>query len=261
MTILRSGKSYEQSRPITEFPSFSRLPPEIRDMIWSMALPSKRYIVSKTFSNRLHHRPTLLYVNSEARTFALKHYTELWKNNGIRELYVDFRVDAFHHETVDLSRAFYRINHGTSVNKRLAGVFQTDIRNRVCTIVFDLGELKPRYFEEQLCRTGFCKGLLPSLREMIFYVRDERPSAAKLKLRKHKLRENKFLEAKPFCNIKASFDKWVRECQHCVKHNQERSSINKALQLTFATGSKVPSELVPIQDYTDRKYIPVEWFS
>src|SRR6202035_4507914 len=110
---------------------------------------------------------------------------------------------------------------------------------------------------------GLCKGLLPSLREIIFYVRDDStPSAAKRKLRKRKLQED-MLEEEPFRKIKTSFNKWVGECQHSVKDNQERSIINKALKLTFATipGGEFPSELVPVQEYPNGKYyIPPEWF-
>jgi hypothetical protein len=263
MYFLRSMTPYEQRRPITKFPSFSRLPKEIRDMIWLMALPSKRYIVGKCLSDRPHRSPALLYVNNEARECALKHYTKLSTNNGIRELSVDFGVDAFDYDTVDLSRAF-SITRRTSVSRRRAAAFfQREVRNKVCAVVIPLGDLKVQFFEQQLCRTGFCEGLLPSLREIIFYVRDNSmPSAAKRKLRKRKLREH-MLEEKPFRKIKTSFDKWVGECQACGKHNRKRSVINKALKLTFATipGREFPSELVPVQEYPDGKYyIPVEWF-
>ena len=119
-------------------------------------------------------------------------------------------------------------------------------------------DLKVQFFEQRLCRTGFCKGLLPNLREVIFYIRDtSTSSAANLKLQEH------ILEEKPFRKIKTRFDKWVGECHHCLKHNQERFIIDKALKLTFATipAGEFPSELVPVQEYPGRKYyIPTEWF-
>jgi hypothetical protein len=131
------------------------------------------------------------------------------------------------------------------------------------SIVFYLADLKVQFFEQRLCRTGLCKGLLPSLQEIIFYVRDDSTtSAAKRKLRKRKLQEH-MLEEKPFRKIKTSFDKWVGECQHSVKDNQERSIINKALKLTFATipGGEFSSKLVPVQEYPNGNYyIPSEWF-
>jgi hypothetical protein len=269
--------SYEQRKPPTELPSFPKLPPEIRDMIWLMALPSKRFIVNKHVSHRPHrphHEPALLFVNREARANALNRYTMRSPNtnylDGMQELYIDFGVDAFAYDTVDPSRLSRALTISDDI---FAGdiaddipaqeSFQREITNKVRTIVIPLGELRVQFFEQQLCKTGFCKGLLPSLQEMIFYVRDDStPSAAKLKLQKRKLREH-MLEEEPFRKIKTSFDKWVGECQHCVKHSQERSIINKPLKLTFATipGGEFPSELVPVQEYPNGKYyIPPEWF-
>jgi hypothetical protein len=146
-------------------------------------------------SHRPHREPALLFVNREAYANALKHYTMCSTNinylNGIQEPYIDFGVDAFAYNTVDPSWAYSikdDIFANDIANDILAESFQREITNKVCTIVIPIGELNVQFFEQQMCRTGFCKGLLPSLREMIFYVRDDStPKAAKLKLQKRKL--------------------------------------------------------------------------
>jgi hypothetical protein len=235
-------------------------------MIWFMALPLRRFIVSKHVSRHLHRPPTLLFVNGEARAIALKHYTKLSINTDcvheIRERYIDFGVDAFAYNTVNPSWAFSISNDIFADDKLAKQSFQTEITNKVCTIVIPLGELKVQSFERQLCEIGFCKGLLPSLREMIFYVHDiSTGSAAKRKLRKRRLQKLRLQEEEMFHRIKTGFDKWVGECQHCVKYNQERSIINKPLKLTFATcpSGEFASGLVPVQEYPGGKYcIPAE---
>ena len=167
-------------------------------------------------SRRPHRPPTLLFVNREVRAIALKHYIKRSTNthhvHRIRELYIDFRVDAFAYDTVNPSRAFSITNDIFADMKLARQSFQMEITNNVCTIVIPLGELKVQSFEQQLCETGFCKGLLPSLREMIFYIQDASTRiAAKRRLRKLRLEEEEM-----FGRIKTSFDKWVVECQHCV---------------------------------------------
>lgn len=265
MTLLRSGRSCEQSRA---FPSFPKLPREIRDMIWSMALPSKRFIVDENMSHHPHRKPALLSVNREARAMVLKHYTMHSINtnyrhlNEIRELYIDFRVDAFAYDTVDPRRAFSISNDifADDDDLRAQKSFQKEITSKVCTIVISLRELNVQSFEQKLWRTGFCKGLLPSLQEMILYVPDTSTcGAAKRKLRKQRLGQQNSLLEELFCKIKTSFDKWVGQCQHCIEHNLGRSVVNKPLKLTFATspGGEFPAELVPL----DGKYhTTAEWF-
>ncbi len=271
MSLLRSGNSYRQCRQCTptQFPSFSRLPPEIRDMIWGMALPSRRFITNRHMSDRPHREPALLRVNREARAKALMHYTmrsiytTYHHPHAIREFHINFEVDAFAYDTVDPRRALCISDDIFADDTPAQESYQREITDRVCKVVINLRELNVHSFEQKLCGTGFCEGLLPSLQEMIFFVPDARTrGAAKRKLRERRLWEHKLLEEEFFCKIKTSFDKWVGECQHCKKHNRERSVVNKPLKLTFATspGGEFPAELVPVEEYPNGKYqTPADW--
>jgi hypothetical protein len=101
---------YEQRKPLTKLLSFPKLLPEIRNMIWLMVLPSKRFIVNKHvlhYLHRLHYKPVLLFVNREAYANALNRYTMRSLNTNyldrMQELYIDFGVDAFAYDTINLS--------------------------------------------------------------------------------------------------------------------------------------------------------------
>ena len=225
-------------------------------MIWVIALRSPtRLIANETWSRKRHCQPALLSVNSESRKIAKDYYyqrpTDVKFDRGIRERYITFD-DAFIPAVVDASCAYFTLEvfRNTLDDELARKSFQDKVTNNVRKIALRLADLDPNNFDQSLCGTGFCKGLLPSLEEIIIYI----PNKSRRK-RQRKLREG-ILREEPFCSIQARFDKWAQGCQHCRQETHQKRSLTLATIL----GGKLPSELVLVQEYPDVAYdIPVKW--
>jgi hypothetical protein len=78
----------------------------------------------------LYCKLTLLFVNKEACATTLKHYTIRFTNinylNRFKELYINFRVNAFAYNTVNLSQAH-------SIRDNIANNIAKNITNNILT--------------------------------------------------------------------------------------------------------------------------------
>jgi hypothetical protein len=96
----RRGAKRQPRRVMESFSKFPQLPPEIRQMIWTLSLPSRRFILGR---NRYERNvvnpcyPAALCVNHEARAVAQRYFKRPEYYDPRYSYHVDLMVDAFDH--------------------------------------------------------------------------------------------------------------------------------------------------------------------
>ncbi|KAK8034250.1 hypothetical protein PG993_009245 [Apiospora rasikravindrae] len=99
---LQITPSTEVLSTMRQFHPFSRLPPELRQLIWSLSIEDQDISIESTlYSSRLHYKPpALLQACSESRSYSLRrHYiSAFFDRRPHRPPYrwVNFEVDAIH---------------------------------------------------------------------------------------------------------------------------------------------------------------------
>ena len=261
----RLGAKRKPSRIMESFSKFPELPAEIRDMIWTLSLPSRRFIQGENRYVRdvvKPRHPAALLVNKEAHAVASRHYKRLEYFKPLCSIHVDLAVDAF-------DEFYLRTQHELNIKLgRDLASYQADLSN-IRNIVIDADSIFLFSTASRLHNTNYCGGDLSSLREVIFAIYG--PATLPVEGSRDPVKE--ILEdeglMKRLRRIKRASEKWFREgcpiCHSDQEHSyQKPPAIVKVPKITFAMvpcpwgNYGVPAKLVPFEltDQTAEVYSP-----